>query len=203
MTTSLPIIIGIAGGAASGKSSLAHEIIELFDEDVARKLPQVWFHKSPWATDDVDNDFDPNSFDFDQLGDVLESFRRGERTVFIPNVLGTIRVSPVIILCGPHAFYDQRIAAMMDIKVFVECDPDTALTRYIRRNSPGEDLETILKTYEKHLKPAFEKWIIQQRQAADIIVPTSSSPCAASLKVINILYECILFKLLQLRACDS
>jgi uridine kinase len=229
--TPLPIIIGIAGASASGKTSIANAIADSFGhavEDIVQVIPLVWFHKSlPIAGDDVYGcgpncfapadptrsreagweGYGPDSIDFDKVIDVFDALRRGEQMVWIPGVLSSVCTTPIIILDGLYSLYDQRLAALMNVKVFVECDGDTLLTRYIRHSiesisddtidAPKCHIGDILNRYESKIKPAADKWIMDQCAAADIIVPNRGDRPVKSLGAIAILHDYICSKLIH------
>ncbi|KDP32623.1 hypothetical protein JCGZ_13173 [Jatropha curcas] len=182
-----PFIIGVAGGAASGKTTVCDMIIQqLHDQRVVLVNQDSFYHN---LTEDEltrvhEYNFDhPDAFDTEQLLSVMEKLRHGQ-AVDIPkydfksyknDVFPARRVNPsdVIILEGILVFHDPRVRDLMNMKIFVDTDADVRLARRIRRDTveKSRDIGTVLDQYSKFVKPAFDDFILPTKKYADIIIP--------------------------------
>lgn len=177
-----PYFIGICGGSASGKSSIARAI----SAEVGGVVPIIcldWYYKDleDKTLGPTHNWDHPNSFDWDHLIDNLIKWKRGEQ-VYAPRHdyskyqkienYERIDAAPVMILEGILAFENPQIREMLDLMIYVKCDPDTALKRRIIRDvhERGYDVNEILTRYTEHVKPAFETYIAPAERIADFTV---------------------------------
>ncbi|XP_077214489.1 uridine kinase-like protein 4 isoform X2 [Tasmannia lanceolata] len=155
-----PFVIGVAGGAASGKTTVCDMIIEqLHDQRVVLVNQDSFYHN---LTEEElmrahDYNFDhPDAFDTEQLLDCMEKLRHGQ-AVDIPHydlksyknyIMPSRKVNPsdVIILEGILIFHDPRVRELMNMKIFVDTDADVRLARRIRRDTieKGRDIRTVL-----------------------------------------------------------
>ncbi|XP_073039659.1 uridine kinase-like protein 3 [Primulina eburnea] len=181
-----PFVIGVAGGAASGKTTVCDMIIEqLHDQRVVLVNQDSFYHNlTPDELQRVhEYNFDhPDAFSTEQLLCVMEKLKIGQ-PVDIPkydfksykNVFPSRRVNPsdVIILEGILIFHDPRVRDMMNMKIFVDTDADVRLARRIRRDTveKGRDIGMVLDQYSKFVKPAFDDFILPTKKYADIIIP--------------------------------
>ncbi|XWS27686.1 hypothetical protein CRYUN_Cryun25bG0002700 [Craigia yunnanensis] len=176
-----PFVIGVAGGAASGKTTVCDMIIQqLHDQRVVLVNQDSFYHK---LTEEElarvhEYNFDhPDAFDTEKLLDSMENLRHG-RAVDIPkydfksyknNVFPARRVNPsdVIILEGILIFHDPHVRELMNMKIFVDTDADVRLARRIRRDTveKGRDIGAVLD------QPAFDDFILPTKKYADIIIP--------------------------------
>ncbi|KAB2096245.1 hypothetical protein ERO13_A01G094500v2 [Gossypium hirsutum] len=182
-----PFIIGVAGGAASGKTTVCDMIIQqLHDQRVVLVNQDSFYHN---LTEEElarvhEYNFDhPDAFDTEKLLDSIENLRH-DRAVDIPNydfksyksnAFPARRVNPsdVIILEGILIFHDPRVRELMNMKIFVDTDADVRLARRIRRDTvdKGRDIGAVLDQYSKFVKPAFDDFILPTKKYADIIIP--------------------------------
>ncbi|RXN23199.1 uridine-cytidine kinase-like 1 isoform X1 [Labeo rohita] len=181
-------VIGLCGGSASGKTTVANKIIEALDVPWVVLLSMDSFYKvlSPVeqalaASNDYNFDH-PGAFDFELLVTTLRKLKQG-KSVKIPvydftthgrqkdwkNVYG----ASVIIFEGILSFADKELLQLMDMKIFVDTDSDIRLVRRLRRDitERGRDIEGVIKQYNKFVKPAFEQYIEPTMRLADIVVP--------------------------------
>ncbi|XP_020089370.1 uridine kinase-like protein 4 isoform X2 [Ananas comosus] len=181
-----PFVIGVGGGAASGKSTVCEMIIEqLHDQRVVLVNQESFYHSlSEEESSRVhEYNFDhPDAFDTEKLLSCMENLKHG-RPADIPNYdLKTHRnVSParkvnpsdVIILEGILVFHDSHVRELMNMKIFVDTDADIRLARRICRDTveKGRDVRTVLDQYSKFVKPAFDDFILPTKKYADIIIP--------------------------------
>ncbi|KAG0446951.1 hypothetical protein HPP92_028591 [Vanilla planifolia] len=181
-----PFIIGVAGGASSGKTTVCNMIIDqLHDQRVALVNQESFYYD---LTDDEmslvhEYNFDhPDAFDTENLLFCLENLKSG-KVIDIPNydfrahksILPSRKVNPadVIILEGILVFHDHRLRDLMNMKIFVDTDADLRLSRRIRRDTleKGRDIKAVLDQYSKFVKPAFDDFILPTKKYADIIIP--------------------------------
>ncbi|KAJ6376800.1 hypothetical protein OIU76_025868 [Salix suchowensis] len=182
-----PFVIGVAGGAASGKTTVCDMIIQqLHDQRVVLVNQDSFYHDltEEELTRVHEYNFDhPDAFDTEQLLCAMEKLRHGQ-AVDIPkydfksyknNVFPARRVNPsdVILLEGILIFHDPRVRELMNMKLFVDTDADVRLARRIRRDTveKGRDISTVLDQYSKFVKPAFDDFILPTKKYADIIIP--------------------------------
>lgn len=190
-------IVAIAGGSASGKSSIVREIEGYFKDDLT-----VIGHDNYYkAHDDISFDqrktlnYDyPGAFDNDLFYKDLIKLLAG-REIDMPTYdynmhtrsSKTIRVKPtkIILIEGILVLYDEKIRSITDTKVFVDADSDVRLQRRILRDTKerGRSLESVLTQYIGQVKPMHETYIEPSKKYADIIIPRG----ARNLKGIQIL----------------
>ncbi|EEA05676.1 phosphoribulokinase / uridine kinase family protein [Cryptosporidium muris RN66] len=196
--------IAVAGGSASGKTSVCSRIYsDLGDKRVA-VIDSDSFYKTPVPGESCsisEYNFDhPNAVDFDLLYDVLERLGRGEGAE-IPNYcfkqhkrLETVRyVSPasIIIVEGIFVLYDPRIRRLYNMSIFVDTDDDIRLIRRIRRDfsERGRQVDEILAQYEKTVKPSYDEYIYPTRRYADLVIPHYPNEVAVDLVVQHLRYK--------------
>uniref|UniRef100_A0A1A8JSC0 Uridine-cytidine kinase n=1 Tax=Nothobranchius kuhntae TaxID=321403 RepID=A0A1A8JSC0_NOTKU len=181
-------VIGLCGGSASGKTTVARKIIEALDVPWVVLLSMDSFYKvlSPEEqTLAASNDYNfdhPDAFDFGLLTHTLRKLKQG-KSVKIPvydftthgrqKEWKTVYGASVIIFEGIMAFADKELLKLLDMKIFVETDSDIRLVRRLRRDitERGREIEGVIKQYNKFVKPAFEQYIEPTMRLADIVVP--------------------------------
>ncbi|XP_018911744.1 uridine-cytidine kinase-like 1 isoform X1 [Bemisia tabaci] len=183
-----PFIIGICGGSASGKTTVATKIIEELDIHWVTLLSMDSFYKvlneeqhKKSALNEYNFDH-PDAFDFDLLLQTLQRLKDGKNVnVPVYNFVTHTRESKtktmyganVIIFEGILGFYNKEVLKMLDLKIFVDTDADVRLARRLQRDivARGRDLDGVLKQYCTMVKPAFTHYIAPAMVHADIIVP--------------------------------
>ncbi len=181
------MIIGIAGGTGSGKTTLVRKIVEGFPVGCVAVIPQDSYYKDlSHIPVEIrrDTNFDhPNAFDWDLFIEQINDLRRG-KTIEQPvysyvtssRLAETHRVEPckVIVIEGIMAFYDKRLRELMDLKVFVDAPADERLLRVIVRDIAERDLslDALVQKYRKRIKPMHDQFIEPMKQYADLIVST-------------------------------
>jgi uridine kinase len=180
------LLIGIAGGTGSGKTTVVNAIKERLKEKVV-VIPQDSYYKDQSALPLEERkklNFDhPNAIDFDLLTEQLKDLKEG-KTVQQPiysyltctrSQTDTIEVKPadVIIVEGILIFTCEKLRDQMDIRVYVDADDDDRLIRVVRRDimERGRGVEDVLDRYEKTLKPMHLQFIQPTKRYADIIIP--------------------------------
>ena len=192
-----PLIIGIAGGTGSGKTTVARKIAEalaavpnasiaFLDMDGYYRnfahLPMDERRKINWDH--------PEAFDLDLFVSHLEQLSRGESIEkpvydFATHLRSsrTERITPadVIVVDGILLFVDERVRALCDVKVFVDADPDIRLVRRIQRDMSERDrpLEEILEQYLTTVRPMHQQFVEPGKRYADIILPRGGQNAVA------------------------
>ncbi|KAK0082144.1 hypothetical protein PV325_011007 [Microctonus aethiopoides] len=183
-----PFLIGICGGSASGKTTVATKIIESLNIPWVTLLSMDSFYKvlnekqHDMAARNEYNFDHPDAFDFELLKTTLQRLKEGRKAdVPIYNFVTHSRENRtklmyganVIIFEGILTFYDAEVLKMCDMKVFVDTDADVRLARRLHRDisQRGRDLEGVLKQYCTMVKPAYYYYIAPSMVHADIIVP--------------------------------
>ncbi|EDV27442.1 uncharacterized protein TRIADDRAFT_20888 [Trichoplax adhaerens] len=190
-----PFIIGIAGGTASGKTSVCKKVIEELDlaenssnRNAVVAVSQDSFYKdlSPHEKDLAkvgEYNFDhPDAFDEDLMKETMLKIASG-KPVNLPiydrinfkREREVIHIEPadVVIFEGILVLYDKDLRNIMHMKVFVDTDSDTRLSRRVLRDTKekGRDLGIVLSHYTKYVKPAFEEFTLPTKKHADVILP--------------------------------
>ena len=182
------LIIGIAGGTGSGKTTVVNQIIEeLKNEEVDVISQDSYYQDTSHLTYEQRTriNFDhPKSIDFDLLVSHLKDLKTGkniQQPVYSfkeHNRTGeTITIEPrkVIIVEGILILTHPDIREMFDIKIYVHADSDERLIRRLKRDiaERGRDLEEVLNRYQTTLKPMHQQFIEPTKEFADIIIPTN------------------------------
>lgn len=180
------LVIGIAGGTGSGKTTVVQQIMnELPSEEVGIISQDSYYKQTNGLTyeDRARINFDhPNAIDFELLTQHLAELKAGrnvEQPVysFITHnrTSDTVITHPrkVMIVEGILILSDARLRDMFDIKIFVHADPDERLIRRMKRDiaERGRDMEEVLNRYQNTLKPMHEQFIEPTKAHADIIIP--------------------------------
>uniref|UniRef100_A0AC34GRW4 Uridine kinase n=1 Tax=Panagrolaimus sp. ES5 TaxID=591445 RepID=A0AC34GRW4_9BILA len=187
-TLNKPYLIGICGGSASGKTTVAKSIIERLGMPWVTVLSMDSFYKvltpaqHELASKNEYNFDTPDAFDFNLLHETLLRLSEG-KSVDVPVYDFTTHKrdintnvmygADVLIFEGILAFHMNEIVDLMDIKVFVDTDADTRLARRLSRDTGerGRDFSGVLDQYIRHVKPAFEQYIAPGAKVADVIIP--------------------------------
>lgn len=180
------IIIGIAGGTGSGKTTVVNKIAAQFSADQVAILSQDSYYKDNAHLTLEERrllNFDhPDSVEFSLLNKHLELLKNGrsiEEPIYSYLTCTrsaetiTIQPKPVVIVEGILVLCNSSLRKMMDIKVFVDCDSDLRLSRVIQRDitERGRDVRETLKRYEETVRPSHLQFIEPTKRFADIIVP--------------------------------
>ena len=183
---SKPLIIGIAGGSGSGKSTVAHNVadnlgslsVAFIDMDAYyRNFAELTLEQRRLLNWDH-----PDAFDFDLLTSHLESLARRDTIDkpvydFVTHLRcdETIPVKPsdVIVIDGILLFVDERVRDLCDVKVFVDADADVRLIRRLQRDmsARGRPLDEIIDQYLHTVQPMHLQFVEPSKRYADVIVP--------------------------------
>ena len=179
------LIIGIAGGSGSGKTTVVRSITEQLHENVV-VIPQDSYYKDLGHLSEEEkrvHNFDhPDSIDFDLLRSQLKDLREGrsvEQPIYSYITCGrssdTVKINPadVIIVEGILVFTDPKLRKLMDIKIFVDADDDDRLMRVMARDivERGKTVDWVIERYSKTVKPMYLQFIEPSKRYADIIIP--------------------------------
>lgn len=179
------LVIGIAGGTASGKTTLMKNLISEFGGQVTVLSHDNYYKRHddmPFEERCKLNYDEPAAFDTSLMVYHLDQLRHGysvECPVYDFTVHNrsdeTIRLVPcrVIIVEGILIFENEDLRNLMDIKIFVDTDADIRLCRRIKRdvNKRGRSLESVLEQYKNTVKPMHDRYVEPSKKYADLVVP--------------------------------
>ena len=179
------MIIGIAGGTGSGKTTLTHRLQEIFGSDVSVVYHDNYYKRLDDLTYEerckVNYDH-PDSFETDLMVEDLKRLAAGE-IIHCPvydytihnrsNEFVEVRPTKVVIVEGILIFEHKALRDLMDIKIFVDTDADVRILRRILRDVKERErsLESVIAQYLTTVKPMHEQFVQPSRQHADIVVP--------------------------------
>lgn len=185
------LIIGIAGGSGSGKTTVVKELIKQLPNNSVSVISQDAYyydngHLSPEEKLHINFDH-PDAIEWSLMIEHLDRLKKGET---IPMPIYTyvtcarseevVHVEPteVIIVEGILVLNNEELRKRMDIKVFVDTDSDERLMRIIHRDiaERGRTWEAVLRHYQTYVKPMHQQFIEPTKRYADIILPQGSSP---------------------------
>ena len=181
------LVIGIAGGSGSGKTTVVKAITEQLHDKRVVVIPQDSYYKDSSDLSDEEKrntNFDhPDAIDWDLLCGQLSELKRG-KTIQQPvysyiscsrSKTETVTVEPadVIIIEGILIFTCKRLREQMDIKIFVDADDDDRLMRVMARDisERGKDVHWVIERYTRTVKPMYLQFIEPSKRYADIIIP--------------------------------
>ena len=179
------LVIGIAGGTGSGKTTLMNNIVETFGDDVTILSHDNYYRRLDHLTMEertkVNYD-EPAALETELMATHLQALRSGfavECPVYDfaqhNRSSQTIHIVPrkVIIVEGILIFENQALRDLMDIRIFVDTDADVRLCRRIKRDvtKRGRTLDSVLEQYQTTVKPMHEKYVEPSKKFANIIVP--------------------------------
>lgn len=188
------LIIGIAGGTGSGKTTVVRKIIETLPANVVAVIPQDSYYKHQWDVPEElrkKTNFDhPSAFDWELFEEQIETLRNGQAIeqptysyLTCTRQKETIHVEPreVIIVEGIMALFDKKLRDLMDLKIYVDADTDERLLRVIERDiaERGHPLEMLIDKYRNVLKPMHDEFIEPTKLYADIIIPNGGDNARA------------------------
>jgi len=179
------LVIGIAGGTGSGKTTLMKNIIDSYADQVTVLSHDNYYKRRDELTYEqrcLINYDEPDALETDLMAVHLDKLRQGQ-AIDCPvydftqhnRSDETVRIVPksVIIVEGILIFENKPLRDLMDIKIFVDTDADVRLCRRIKRdvNKRGRTLESVLMQYQTTVKPMHEKYVEPSKKHADIVVP--------------------------------
>jgi uridine kinase len=189
-----PLFIGLAGGSGSGKTTIAEELVGRLDGRVAllhhdayyRNMVELTFEERTRVNYDH-----PSSLETELLVDHLERLRSGlaiEHPVydFAQHLRSdeTKRIEPagVVIVEGILVLSDPQLRSELDLKIFVDTDPDLRLARRLARdiNERGRSVESVINQYFATVRPMHLEFVEHSRRYADLIIPEGFNPAAVA-----------------------
>ena len=179
-----PMLIGIAGGTGSGKSTFADRLLALFSNEITvisydnyyKPQDHLEFEERTKTNYDC-----PDALDTDLLVKHLRQLQSGD-AVDVPNYdfklhtrkaeMTRLEPSPIIIVDGILTFHDERLREMFDIKIFTDADADERILRRLRRdvNERGRDIDGVISQYLGTVKPMHGIYVEPTKKYADIII---------------------------------
>src|SRR6266513_154310 len=181
-----PLIIGIAGGSGSGKSTVARNVAELLTTSSVAFIDMDAYYKNfPELSLDERRKLNwdhPDAFDYDLLCDHLETLSRRKPIEkpeydFVTHLRRTrptlLEPADVVVIDGILLFVADRVRDLCDVKVFVDADADIRLIRRIERdtNERGRPLDEIIEQYLSTVQPMHLEFVEPSKRYADVIVP--------------------------------
>ena len=179
------MVLGVAGGTGSGKTTLTRRLKERFGDQISVISHDNYYKRQDHLTYDerCRTNYDhPDAFDTDLMVEHLAALKRGE-TIYCPvydfsehnrsDDLLEIKPAPVILVEGILIFASQELCDMMDMKVFVDTDADVRILRRIVRDvkERGRTLDSVVNQYLTTVKPMHEQFVEPSKRKADLIVP--------------------------------
>ena len=180
------LVIGIAGGTGSGKTTVVQKIAQSFTEgEVAVMSHDSYYYDNSHLSleERRRKNYDrPDAIEFDLMVKHVEALKEGKSVeqptysfITCTRQPETVTIEPkhVLIIEGILCLADEKLRNLMDVKVFVDCDSDVRLSRVIMRDilERGRNVEQVLERYEKTVRPSHLQFIEPTKRYADIIVP--------------------------------
>jgi uridine kinase len=189
-----PLFIGVAGGSGSGKTTIAEEVVDRLEGRVSL------LHHDAYYRNLVDLSFEertrvnydhPDSLETELLVKHLESLRSGlaiEHPVYDFSShlrsIETVRIEPgrVVMVEGILVLSDAALRAELDLKIFVDTDPDLRLARRLERDiaERGRSVDSVIDQYFTTVRPMHLEYVEPSRRYADIIIPEGYNPAAVA-----------------------
>jgi uridine kinase len=207
-TRPAPVVIGIAGGTGSGKTTVANVILQRVGADSIAFLPHDAYYKDlqhlPSAQRELVNFDHPDSLETELMVKHLEALRRWE-PVEIPiydftnhsRTDRTLRVEPqpIILVEGILIFAEPKLRDLFDAKIFVDTPPDIRFIRRLERDimERGRTVESVIKQYETTVRPMHLEFVEPSKRVADVIIPEGGFNTVAMDMVVARI-EALLFK---------
>jgi uridine kinase len=186
MAQDTPLVIGIAGGSGSGKTTVALEILQRVGRDRISFIQHDSYYKDltglPPAQRDQVNFDHPNSLESELLISHIEQLKRGQ-SIEVPiynfstdsRTDKSFQVNPrrVIVVEGILIFVDPALRALFDVKIFVDTDPDVRLIRRLQRDMTerGRTVESVINQYQSTVRPMHLEFVEPSKRYADVIIP--------------------------------
>lgn len=180
------LIVGIAGGTGSGKTTVVKKVMQEFPNDEVIVIPQDSYYRDnkgiPLEERQKINFDHPDSVEFELLIDHLKKLKKGKSiqmpiysylTCLRSDETIAVKPSRVVVVEGILILTDPELRKMLDIKVFVDADADDRLGRVIQRDiiERGRSVMMVLERYHDTVKPSHLQFIEPSKRYADIIIP--------------------------------
>ncbi len=179
------MVIGIAGGTGSGKTTITDRLVEKFGGNVSVVHHDNYYkahHNMTYEERCLLNYDHPDSFDTDMMIEHLQQLKEG-KSIECPiydytihdrsDQTVTIEPTRVIIVEGILIYADPRVCDQIDVKIFVDTDADVRILRRIQRDvqERGRSLESVINQYLATVKPMHEQFVEPSKRRADVIIP--------------------------------
>lgn len=181
-----PLFIAIAGGSGSGKTTIAQSVVDLVGRDSVVYLQQDAYYRDQQHLSFEDRtkiNYDhPDSIENELLIEHLDALRNGqpiERPVYDfsshtrTEQTVTIVPEPAVIVEGILVLADKDLRKLFDVRVYIDTEPDVRLIRRLQRDilERGRTVESVLRQYEKTVRPMHYQFVEPSKRYADIIIP--------------------------------
>ena len=194
MAHDTPLVIGIAGGSGSGKTTVAQEILQRVGPDRIAYIQHDSYYKDltglpPAQRAEVNFDH-PNSLETELLTCHIEQLKAG-KSIKVPiydfsthsrtDRSFTVNPRGVIVVEGILIFADAALRALFDVKIFVDTDADVRLIRRLQRDisERGRTVESVIKQYQLTVRPMHLEFVEPSKRYADVIIPEGGFNTAA------------------------
>lgn len=183
---STPVVIGIAGGTGSGKTTVANVILDRVGADSIAFLPHDAYYKDlkhlPQSQRDIINFDHPDSLETELLVEHLNVLRQGS-TIQIPvydftnhsrtDQTERIDPQPIILVEGILIFAEQTLRDCFDVKIFVDTPPDIRFIRRLERDieERGRSVDSVIQQYQTTVRPMHLEFVEPSKRYADVIIP--------------------------------
>ncbi|TXD37829.1 uridine kinase [Lujinxingia vulgaris] len=185
MSSTSPILVGIAGGTGSGKTTVVRRILEAFDEDVICLDMDSYYRDLSEMPKEERRKFNfdhPDAFDTELFIQHLQDLSAG-RAVKKPvySFAESVRTSevvevepaPIVIVEGILVLADARVRDLLEVKIFVDADDDIRFIRRLERDvaERGRTLESVISQYQRTVRPMHYSFVEPSKRYADVIIP--------------------------------
>ncbi len=180
-----PVLVGITGGSASGKTTFIKKLSEIFNANQICVISQDHYYK-PLSEQIQDENgevnFDlPEAIDFDRLLKDIKQLQKGQQVELVEYTFNnpkkfpkklTWMPRPIIIIEGLFIFYHPKVAKVFDLKLFIEANQEVMLKRRLSRDFAERAMtkEQILYQWNNHVKPSYDKYLLPYREDVDMII---------------------------------
>lgn len=184
----MTFFVGVAGGTASGKSTLCRALADRLGEACLHVIHDRYYHSLPEGMRPLDYNFDePKALDTARLVRDLDTLRSGQ-PVDMPQYdfkahrrhpePERVAPRPVVVVDGILTLSDDRLRERFDLSVYVDTPDDIRLIRRLRRDMArrGRAAEDVLVQYETTVRPMHERWVAPTRTRADLILDGTLAP---------------------------
>lgn len=180
------VVIGVAGGSGSGKTTVAQRLLEAIGEQHITYLPHDSYYRDldaiPRIGGEIVNFDHPDALETSLLVQHLQQLRRGEpiqapiydfSTHSRSPQTRTIYPAPIILVEGILIFADPELRAQFDVRLFVDADADIRFIRRLERdvNERGRTVESVIHQYLQSVRPMHLEFVEPSKRYADMIIP--------------------------------